>query len=244
VKAYVLAAGYATRMYPLTRDRPKTLLEVGGKPILSHVIGRLHAIAGLTQVVLVTNERFFQQIEAWLEAQTPQVPFTLLSDGTTSDETKLGALGDLRLALDRVPAGEEDVVVLASDHMMDLDLGEVQHAFDVRGQTTVVVRRVRHGPGPSRYNDVVLDDDGRIVRFREKPADPEGDLAAIALYFFPRDAIGRLDEYLLEGNPDAPGHFISWLADREPCYAYMMRTAWYDIGSLESYADARARFDL
>ncbi len=242
MKAYVLAAGYATRMYPLTRDRPKTLLEVGGKPILSHVVDRLEDIEGLTEVVIVTNDRFLGQLEAWLESQTPRVPFTVLSDGTTSDDTKLGALGDLRLALGRVPAGDEDVIVLASDHLLDLDLGEVQRAFEARGRTTVVVRRVDHGPGPSRYNDVVLNDDGRIVRFREKPADPEGDLAAIALYVFPPDVVRRLDEYLLKGNPDAPGHFIAWLVHREPCYAHMMHAAWYDIGDLESLEEARERF--
>lgn len=244
MKAYVLAAGYATRMYPLTRDVPKTLLEVGGRPILSHVVAGLEAMEDLTEVVIVTNGRFFGQIEAWLEHQTAWVPFTLLSDGTTSHEAKLGALADLRFALEAVPPGGEDVMVLASDHLADIDLVAMRAAFAERGHTTVAVRRAEQGPGPSLYNDVILDDDARILRFREKPASPEGDLAAIALYLFPRDVIDRLDEYLLEGNPDAPGHFIAWLVDRVPCFAHLTRAPWLDIGSLESLADARARFGV
>ncbi len=242
VKAYVLAAGYATRMYPLTRDVPKTLLEVGGAPILTHIVGRLRVLDGLTEVVIVTNERFFDRFEGWLEKQESWVPFTLLNDETTSDESRLGAIGDLSFALEAVPLHDEDAIVLASDNLFEADLRDAHRDFLARGRTTILVRRVELDGGPSSYNEVTLGEEGRVVRLREKPADPQTDLSAIALYFFPPQDLALLDEYLEDGNPDAPGHFLAWLVQRVPCYASPLEGSWYDIGSLESLAVARARF--
>jgi glucose-1-phosphate thymidylyltransferase len=243
VKAYVLAAGYATRMYPLTRDVPKALLEVGGRPILSHVMERLRELEALTHVVLVTNDRFYEQFRAWADAQEPWVDITVLNDGTRTDEDRLGALGDLKLAIDRVPLGDGHAVVLASDHLFDIDLEAVYRDFLARGRTTLLVRRAEPPAGPSPYNEVTLDDDGRVVRMREKPSDPQADLSAIALYFMTADDLALLPDYLETGNHDAPGYFLSWLAARVPCYATPLRTRWFDIGSLEGLEEARARFE-
>ena len=242
VKAYVLAAGYATRMYPLTRDVPKTLLEVGKAPILTHIMDRLRVLDGLTEVVIVTNGRFLDQFEAWRGQQEPWVRITLLNDETTSDENRLEAIGDLRLALDLVPLGDEHAIVLASDNLFDADLRDAHRDFLARGRTTMLVRRVETDGSPSRYNEVTLGDDQRVARLREKPADPQTDLSAIAVYFFPPQDLALLDEYLESGNPDAPGYFLAWLVQRVPCYASPLEGSWYDIGSLESLAAARARF--
>lgn len=244
VKAYVLAAGYATRMYPLTRDIPKTLLEVGGAPTLTHIMGRLRVLDGLTEVVIVTNKRFLDRFECWLETQDPWVRFTLLNDETTSHENRLGAIGDLRFALEMVPLEDEDAIVLASDNLFEVDLRDAHREFLARGRTTMLVRRVELDGGPSPYNEVTLGEDQRVTRLREKPADPQTDLSAIAVYFFPRQDLALLDEYLESGNPDAPGHFLAWLVQRVPCYATPLEGAWYDIGSLESLAAARARFSV
>ena len=242
MKAYVLAAGYATRMHPLTRDIPKTLLEVGGAPILTHIVGSLRVLEGLTEVVIVTHERFFHRFEGWLEKQEPWVPFTLLNDRTTSHDRRLGAIGDLRFALESVPLDDEDAIVLASDNLFEADLRDAHRDFLTRGRTTMLVRRVELDGGPSSHNEVTLGEEERVVRLREKPADPQTDLSAIALYFFPPQDLALLDEYLESGNPDAPGHFLAWLVQRVPCYASPLEGSWYDVGSLESLAVARARF--
>lgn len=237
----MLAAGYGTRMYPLTRDFPKALLAVGGHDILTHLMRRLQSLEGLTDVVIVTNDRFFERFEAWVEGQEPWVRFTVLNDGTSSNEDRLGALGDLQLALEHVPLEGDHAVVLASDHLFDMDLGEVYQDFLARERTTLLVRKVELPGGPSPYSEVTLSSDGRVVRLREKPRHPETDLSAIALYFFTAHDLGLLAEFLEEGNADAPGYFLSWLVERVPCYATRLRSPWYDIGSLESLAAARAR---
>jgi glucose-1-phosphate thymidylyltransferase len=242
VKAYVLAGGYATRMHPMTRDVPKALLEVGGRAILSHLMQRLRRLEGLTDVVIVTNDRFYEQLRTWADAQEPWVDLTVLNDGTRTNEGRLGALGDLQLAMDRIPLGDDHAIVLASDHLFDVDLEEVHRDFLARGRTTLLVRRVDPPTGPSPYNEVTLGDDGRIVRMREKPSDPRTDLSAIALYFMTADDLALLPDYLETGNRDAPGYFLSWLAARVPCYATPLRSRWFDIGSIEGLEEARAHF--
>jgi glucose-1-phosphate thymidylyltransferase len=243
VKAYVLAAGYATRMYPLTRDFPKALLEVGGLPIISHLMRRLRALERLTDVVLVTNDRFYDRFLEWTAAQEPWVRFTVLHDGTFSNETRLGALGDLRFALEEVPIEDDHAIVLASDHLFDIDLEEVHREFLERGRTTMLVRKVELPDGPSPYSEVTLDGEGRVVRMREKPSDPQTDLSAIALYFLPAGDLALLDEYLEEGDHDAPGHFLAWLVERVPCFATQFRSRWFDIGSIESFEEAKSLFE-
>jgi glucose-1-phosphate thymidylyltransferase len=243
MKAYVLAAGYATRMYPLTENDPKALLEVGGRAILSYIMDELRRLEGLTDVVIVTNDRFHDRFESWVSEQEPWVRFTVVNDGTTSNDDRLGALGDLRLAIDTVPLEDSHALVLASDHLFDIDLEDVHRAFLEHGRTTLLVRTVELSGGPSPYSEVTVDDDGRVLRFREKPADPRTDLSAIALYFFPASDLAMLDEYLAQGDHDAPGHFLAWLVERVPVYARPLESRWYDIGSLDSFAEAKRRFE-
>lgn len=240
VKAYILAAGYATRMYPLTRDRPKALLEVAGRPIISHIVERLLALDDLTEIVVVTNARFVSHFESWRAQQLSRIPITVLNDGTTSNDTRLGAIADLRFAIDTVPLVGANAVVVAGDTLFDCDLRPVTRAFLARGAPTLVVRRAPDLNSLSKYNEVSVADDGRVTRFIEKPTQTETNLTAIALYFFPPATLLRLAEYLgAGGNPDAPGHFIAWLVEREPCYAESLVDRWFDIGSIDSLEQAR-----
>ncbi len=242
MKAYILAAGYGTRLYPVTRDIPKGLLEVGGQPILSRLFHYLRKLEGLSEIVIVTNARFFDRFREWCDGQEPGVPVTLLNDGTTSNEDRMGAVRDLKLAVDHVPLGGEDALVMASDHLFELDLGRVQREFRERGHSMIVVRPVEPTHGPSRYSEVTLDSHGRVLRFREKPMDHSTELAAIALYMFRGEDLGLLAEYLRDGNPDAPGYFLSWLVQKVPCYATHLDGGWWDIGSPESLEEARSRW--
>ncbi len=241
---YLLAAGYATRLWPLTRDRAKPLLEVGGAPLLTHITRRFEAIDALDEIVVVTNSRFAADLEAWREGLDCRVPVTVLDDGTRSDDDKLGAIGDLAFALERVPPGGRDFAVAAGDNLIAFDLRPLYDAFRSHGDPLLALRRVEVGGGPSPYNEVTLAGDGRVVGFREKPVDPQTDLASIALYFFPPRVEGLLGEYLdAGGERDAPGHLIAWLAGRTTVRGERFEGNWFDIGSHETLADARARFD-
>jgi glucose-1-phosphate thymidylyltransferase len=243
VKAYLLAAGYATRMYPLTRDRPKPLLEVAGAPILSHILAGVLALDDLSEVVVIANDRFAPQFEDWADALETDVPVRVLNDGTQRDESRLGAIGDLAFALERVPVKGEDWLVAAGDNLLSFPILALQRVFQERPSSPLLgVRRVERR-GPSSYNEVVLDSGGRVALFREKPPDPVSELAAIALYFFPPEVADRLAAYLAAGgNRDAPGHFIAWLVDRLPVRATPIPGAWFDIGSLDGLEEARRSY--
>lgn len=243
MKAYLLAAGYATRMRPLTDAWPKPLLEVAGAPILSHVVAGVAGLEGLSEVVVIANDRFAEDFLSWAKGLEISVPVRVLNDGTTSDADKLGALGDLAFALAACPPGEESWLVAAGDNLLGFELRALQSVFqeDVSSPLLAVREVVRDGPSP--YNEVRVDAAGRVESFREKPADPVSTLAAIALYFFPPAIAGRLAGYLeAGGNPDAPGHFMAWLVDRVPVRGTRLPGPWFDIGSLDGLAHAREHY--
>ena len=243
MKAYLLAAGYATRMYPLTRDRAKPLLEVAGAPILTHVLRGVLGLEGLSEVVVIANHRFAPHFARWAEAAESPVPLRILDDGTTSEDDKLGAIGDLAFALDLVPPGDESWLVAAGDNLLGFDLRLLEERFREDASRSLLAVREVARDGPSMYNEVVVDERGNVQSFREKPADPVSELAAIALYFFPASIREALAAYLAQGgNPDAPGHFIAWLVEREPVRATPLPGPWFDIGSLEGLDHARSRY--
>lgn len=245
MKAFVLAAGYATRLWPLTRDRPKPLLEVGGRPLLDHLLERLAALEGLSEVVVVSNARFAGAFRRWAEARSGDVRIRVLDDGTRDASERLGAIGDLAFALRRAPVEDDDVwIATAGDHLLRADLRPPVEACRARGTPQLLVRHTRPKGGPSPYNEVLLDEGGRVLSFREKPADPRGDLAAVAFYVFPARCAAGVHAYLeAGGNPDAPGHFVSWLVEREPVHAVPLDGSWHDVGSRESLAEARRLFE-
>ena len=241
MKAFLLAAGYATRMYPLTRERAKPLLEVGGRSILDHLLDRVLALEDLSEVVVIGNARFADQLEAWRESVDVAVPLRVLNDGSRDDGDKLGAIGDIAFALGEVPLAGEDWLVAAGDNLLGFDLRPLQRRFLAQRRPTLVLRQVERAGGPSPYNEVTLGEERRVLRFREKPTDPQTDLAAIALYFFTHEVAELLGRYLAEGgNPDAPGHFIAWLVERVEVGAVRFEGDWFDIGSLAGLERTRA----
>jgi len=244
MRAILLAAGYATRLYPLTRDRPKPLLEVGGRPLLDHLLDRVLEIEGLRDVTVVTNHRFASHFEAWAQAHPCPVPLRVIDDGTTHEGDRLGAIGDIAFALERLDPESRDVwLVAAGDNLLELDLRPIHRAFTERPAPRILVREVDHAGGPSPYNDVQLAADGRVLGFEEKPQRAVGRHAAIAVYFFPASLPGLLDRYFAQGgNPDAPGYFIEWLCREEAVYASAFDDRWFDIGSHETLAAAREAF--
>ncbi len=240
MRAFILAAGYATRLYPLTRDRPKPLLEIGGKPLLTHLVERLAPLRDLREIVVVGNARFEAQYQAWAGRTPTPAPIRVLNDGSTEEGNRLGAIADLAFALDRTPEGD-DMIVAAGDNLIEFELRPFQETFLERRRPLLLVRPVEDAADQGRYNEVTLDPAGRVVAFREKPADRRSSLAAIALYFFPADVAPLVRRYLEGGkNPDAPGYFLEWLVGQRPVEAARFEGAWHDIGSLQSLAAAQA----
>ena len=234
MKALVLAAGYATRLYPLTLDRPKALLEVGGRPMLDHVLDRLQAM-GVDDTIVVTNAKFTPHFEEWA---TGKADVTIVNDGTTSNDDRLGAIGDTAFVLDQTGL-DDDLVVVAGDNLF----GEDVSGFAVYGQEVDAPVLAVHDVGDlsrmREYNQIEIDDQGRITFFEEKPEDARSTLAGVALYFYPRHTLPLIRQYLAEGNnPDQPGRLIEWLYPRTPVYTWRLPGAWYDIGSAETLQEA------
>jgi glucose-1-phosphate thymidylyltransferase len=238
VKALVLAAGYATRLYPLTLDRPKALLEVGGKPMLDRVLERIEAM-GVDETIVVTNAKFTPHFEEWARDK-PNV--TVVNDGTTSNDDRLGAIGDIGFVLDELGI-DDDLVVVAGDNLFSEDIsGFAAYGREVEAPV-IAVHDVGDLALMREYNQIETDTDGRITFFEEKPANARTTLAGVALYYYPRQTLPLVREYLAAGeNPDQPGRLVQWLYPRTPVYTWRLPGEWYDIGSAETLAEADAIF--
>jgi glucose-1-phosphate thymidylyltransferase len=234
MRLLVLAAGYATRLYPLTRDRPKALLPVGGRPMADWLLDRVEPI-GFDAKYVVTNARFFGQFREWAEGKD----VTVVDDGTTSDDDRLGAIGDIGFVIEREGL-DDDLVVVAGDNLFSEPLGDFGRVARERGAPLLAI----HDVGDlelvrSRYNSIEVDAHGRITFFEEKSEEPRSTLSGIALYFYPRDTLPLIREYLAgRNNSDQPGRLIQWLYPRVDVYTWHVPGRWYDIGDRAQLEEA------
>ena len=238
MKLLVIAAGYATRLYPLTLNQPKALLPVGGRPMLDRVLGSLASVEP-DGIYVVTNSKFAPHFREWA-AERPEV--TVIDDGTTSDEDKLGAIGDIAFVLEQAQI-DDDLVVVAGDNLFSEDLGEFGAFCRERSAPVVALYDVGDLTQMSKYNAIETDAEGRITFFEEKPAGALSTLMGVALYFYPRRTLPLIREYVAEGNnPDQPGRLVQWLYRRVSFYTWRVPGRWYDIGSAETLREADKAF--
>ena len=241
MNAILLAAGYGTRIRSLFPDTPKALIEVGGRALIDHLLANLARSGAVSSALVVTNDRCHDALRRHLEAAEPPLPVRVISDGTAREEDRLGALGDLQLALRRLQVG--DVLVAATDKLLSFELAEpLRFARKRAAPVTLCVRMPDRLRLAGRHGCVVLDTDGRIVDFEEKPARPKSDIASLAVYVLTPEAQELLDDYLRGGNRDAPGHFLSWLTRVTTVYGYLTSGGAHDVGTPESYARAQRAF--
>ena len=241
MRAVVLAAGYATRLYPLTLDRPKHLLEVAGEPILDRLLGQL-PLSELDAITVVTNAKFAPSFGAWAEGRGASVSIEVVDDGTSSDEDKLGAIGDLALVV-RTLEAEDDLLVAAGDSLFTERLDGLVPFAREREAAAIAVYDVGALEAMGRLSAVSVDGAGRVTAFEEKPERAASTLAGIALYVFPREVLPLVFQYLGEGhNADQPGRFVEWLYSRTPVYAWPVPGRWLDVGTPEALAEADREF--
>ena len=241
MQVLILAAGYATRLYPLTLNQPKPLLPVAGKPMLEHVIDHLAPIPGLGEIFIVTNQKFVQHFTDWSERyrrEKAKLNFKIINDGSTSDEDKLGAIGDLHLVIKREQLAD-DLIVVAGDNLFDSSLEGFAAFAQAKKTAVLAVYDVGDLEAIKKYSSISVDSEGRITSFEEKPKNPTSTVTGIALYYSPADVVQMVATYIAEGNnPDQPGRFIQWLYPRVPVHTWKVPGRWFDIGSKETLEEA------
>ncbi len=233
MNALVLAAGYATRLRPLTDDVAKSLLPVGGRPMLDWILDKLEEVDSLDAVHVVTNSRYSHDFDHWAAGAERRLPIVVHDDGTSSNGDRLGAIGDIQLTVERAGLDYDDLLVVAGDNLFDFslaDLVDLWHASE--NASAVALYDCGDLELATHYAIVSVDADCRVRSFVEKPSDPASTLVATANYIYHRDHIALVGRYLAEGGtPDAPGNFLAWLHRREPVYGYTFEGSWLDIGN-------------
>ena len=245
MKVIILAAGYATRLYPLTLTQPKPLLPVAGKPMIEYVLDNLLAIGGLDRIYVVTNAKFAGHFQQWADnyqGSVTKLDISIVNDGSTDDTNKLGAIGDLHLVLTREKL-DDDLLVVAGDNLFSEKLGGFGEFCRKKNAPVLAVYDVKDLEQIKKYNAITLAPDGRITFFEEKPKNPASTVTGIALYYYPRATLPLIKQYVTEGNnPDQPGRLIQWLYPRVPVYTWPVPGLWFDIGSKETLEEANRIF--
>ena len=230
MKCLILAAGYATRLYPLTENFPKPLLEVGGKPILDWLIDDMNQTGLIDEYIIISNHKFASIFEQWSQGR-----YTILDDGTTSNDNRLGAVKDIQFAIEQCQL-DDDLLVMAGDNLLDFSLGGfIRYAPDK--QSTCVMRYYEADEARLHKTGVAeIDGDGLILSMEEKPANPKSHWCIPAFYYYTREDSHLIKEGIESGcGVDAPGSFIAWLCGQTRVYSWEMPGKRYDIGTLESY---------
>ncbi len=247
MKGIILAAGYATRLYPLTLNKAKPLLPVHGRPIIDYLVDEMNTLDDLNQIIVVSNHKFAGQFAEWAAARnaaakTGEPEIVVFDDGTMSEDDRLGAIGDIQFCIDKAKI-DEDLVVIAGDNLFTYKLRDAWQVFKDNGQDMIMASNLPPEEDPTRFAIAVLDDNGLIIDLVEKPEHPKTNIGVYAIYFYRRDTVPLFDQYLKEGNkPDAPGYFPAWLYLRKSVRCYLFEGLCFDIGTPQSYANIESEF--
>ena len=239
MKCLILAAGYATRLYPLTENFPKPLLKVGDKAILDWLIDDLEQTGLIDEYIVVTNHKFADIFREWVENKSKIV---VIDDGTSTNDTRLGAVKDIELGI-HTRKVEDDLLVMAGDNLLDFSLGSFIKYAQEKG-TTCIMRY--YEPDTKRLHKcgvVEIDADDKILTMEEKPAQPKSHWCCPPFYYYKKEDLQLVSKGIAEGcGTDAPGSFIAWLCTQTSVHAWEMPAARFDIGSLETYKEAQLKY--
>jgi glucose-1-phosphate thymidylyltransferase len=244
MKALILAAGYATRLYPLTKEYPKPLLAVGRRPIIDYIIDKLEVIDNIDEIIIVTNSKFIFIFKRWKAALKTKKRLTLVDDLSKSHADRRGAIGDLNFVIDKKII-KEDLLVIGGDNLFEGELKDFLSFAKLKKPYVVMgIYDIKDKEQAEKYGVVKLDRAKRIVDFKEKPKNPKSTLIAMCLYYFPKKQLEFVGEYLeiKRDKHDATGFFIEWLRKQEPIYGFEFRGHWFDIGHHNSYGQAKETF--
>lgn len=243
--ALILAAGYGTRLQALGSQTPKALLPVKGKPILRYLIEKLARLPPpAPRIVLVSNHRYAQRFQDWFSKEELPIPWKILDDGSTSEENRLGSIGDLAFAIRSGKLGREDLLLLGSDNLFQAEIaGFLSLAQAKQPAVTLGAYALPERALACRYGALSVDEQDRVLQLEEKPPRPRSGLVSMAVYFFPYPALDWVLQYVgSDQSAESLGAFIQWLIGHHPVFAYRFSGSWFDIGDQESYTKAQEQF--
>lgn len=244
MKALILAAGYATRLYPLTKEYPKPLLEVDQRPLIDYILEKIAVFDEIDEVIVVTNNKFIEKFRAWKKKVKIKKKLSIVNDLTHSFDDRRGAIGDMDFVIKKRRI-KDDLLVVGGDNLFDAGLNDfVCFAKSKKPHSVIGVYDIKDKLKTHKYGVIQLDKENRVVDFEEKPISAASTLVAMCLYFFPRQKLNLIKEYLgtKVNKSDATGFYIGWLRKKEAIYGYIFRGQWYDIGDVKFYHEAKEKF--
>ena len=242
MKNIVIAAGYATRLYPLTENFPKPLLRIGGSSILGRLIEDIDRIEDVNEHIIVTNHKFAEHFERWAAGTVTRCPVRIVDDGTMSNETRLGAVRDLLLAIDRCSV-DEDMLVIAADNILDFSFRGFVETFKRKGTSMIMCYDEPELRRLQRTGVVAVDEDMRVLEMQEKPQNPVSHWAVPPFYLYKLSDLPLIKDCMNHGcGFDAPGNLAHYLCGVTTLHAWQMPGKRFDIGSLDSYEEAQRLF--
>jgi len=243
MKCLILAAGYATRLYPLTENFPKPLLEVKGKTILDWLLDDIDSSGKINEYIIISNNKFFCHFEKWAKQKLLNAPVKVINDGSDNNESRLGAVADIKFAIDTLGI-DEDVLIIAGDNVLDFSLCEFVNYFESK-KAPCVMRYFEDRLDKLRKTGVAsVDDDDLITIMEEKPQNPKSNWCIPPFYAYPSETLKMIGQAIKDGcKTDAPGSFVSYLASNSKVYAMQMPGKRFDIGDLKSYEEVNNTYN-
>lgn len=245
MKAIIPAAGYATRMYPLTLNTPKTLLEIGDRLMLEYIIEKILELPEINEIIIVTNSRFFSNFEDWRKGFKCSVPVKIIDDKTDSNENRLGAIGDVQLAISSENINE-DILIINSDNLFNFHLLDAYDFFKKKNADVICMYNVKTIEEARRMGVAEFDSQNKVIGFVEKPQNPKTTMISMGIYFFTGETVPLFKKYIdEEKSPDKTGEFMEWIYKQKDIYAFFFRgknDKWFDIGTPEVFEYVRKEF--
>ncbi len=245
MKALILAAGYATRLYPLTENMPKQLLQVGEKKMVEHIIHKIEEVEEIDEIIIITNNKYNSLFVEWKKGFNSNKPITLINNGTDTNETRLGAVGDMHYAIKNKNI-DDDILIVGGDNLFEFSLLSIMNMFREK-KAPVVAARDLGDPAKlaKKFGTLEIDDNMKIIGFEEKPEAPKSALASTCIYLYTKEDIRELEKLIGEGKiPDNTGDFLRIILDKRQVYCYSFSETWYDIGSHEELKEVNELYGV
>lgn len=243
MKAIILVAGYATRLYPLTLNQPKALLPVAGKPIIDYIVDEINKVDAVDEIYVVSNHKFASHFDKWAASHLSKKPISVIDDGTETEETRRGAIGDILYTVKQKNIDDE-VVIIAGDNFFTYSLEDYYNYYKSLNKDCICVKEFNDLELLKQMGVAQLDENNKVIGIEEKPDEPKSNTAVYAAYMYTRETVRLFEKYINEGNkPDAPGYFVEWLYKNKDVYAYIFNGECYDIGTPKSYEDVCREFE-